>query len=81
MLALLGDMVEALRKADPGRKAKIYADIGPPLNSSPERWGCEMRPDRWIRRTTTASVLLVALIAAIVSFRHMHELALLHGED
>ncbi|MFE0147761.1 DUF2637 domain-containing protein [Nonomuraea sp. NPDC059007] len=25
--------------------------------------------------------LLVALIAAVVSFRHMHELALLHGED
>lgn len=40
-----------------------------------------MRADRWIRLTTTASVLLVALIAAVVSFRHMHELALLHGED
>ncbi|WP_246149380.1 DUF2637 domain-containing protein [Nonomuraea turkmeniaca] len=26
-------------------------------------------------------MLLVALIAAVVSFRHMHELALLHGED
>ncbi len=46
-----------------------------------ERLGCEMRPDCWIRLTTTASVLLVALIAAVVSFRHMHELALLHGED
>jgi hypothetical protein len=34
-----------------------------------------------IRRTTTASVLLLAAIAAIVSFRHMHELALKHGED
>ncbi|WP_370027962.1 DUF2637 domain-containing protein [Planotetraspora sp. GP83] len=40
-----------------------------------------MRSDRWIRRTTTASVLVVALIAAVVSFRHMHRLALDHGED
>lgn len=40
-----------------------------------------MCPDRWIRHTTTASVLLVALIAAVVSFRHMHRLALDHGED
>ncbi|MEW9533116.1 DUF2637 domain-containing protein [Microbispora sp. NPDC049125] len=36
-------------------------------------------PNRWIRRTSTGSVLLVALIAAVVSFRHMHELALAHG--
>ncbi|MDP9863271.1 hypothetical protein J2S55_002537 [Streptosporangium brasiliense] len=39
-----------------------------------------MRSDRWIRHTTTASVLLVA-DAAVVSFRHMHELALVHGKD
>jgi hypothetical protein len=38
-------------------------------------------PDRWIRWTTTASVLLLAGIAAVVSFRHMHQLALQHGED
>ncbi len=38
-------------------------------------------PNRWIRRTSTGGVLLVALIAAIVSFRHMHELCLRHGED
>ncbi|MBO3751108.1 DUF2637 domain-containing protein [Streptosporangiaceae bacterium NEAU-GS5] len=37
--------------------------------------------DRGIRLTTTVSVLLLAAIAAVVSFRHMHELALLHGED
>ncbi|MFI6324328.1 DUF2637 domain-containing protein [Nonomuraea sp. NPDC050556] len=35
----------------------------------------------WIRRTATASALLLAVIAAVVSFRHMHELALMHGED
>lgn len=37
--------------------------------------------ETWIRRTTMASVLLLAGIAAVVSFRHMHELALAHGED
>ncbi|MBA2890070.1 DUF2637 domain-containing protein [Nonomuraea soli] len=34
----------------------------------------------WIRRTTTTSVLILAAIAAVVSFRHMHHLALTHGE-
>ncbi|WP_327587292.1 DUF2637 domain-containing protein [Nonomuraea sp. NBC_00507] len=37
--------------------------------------------DRSIRYTTLAGVLLVALVAAVVSFRHMHELCLRHGED
>jgi hypothetical protein len=37
--------------------------------------------DRWIRRTTTASVLLLAAIAAVVSYRHMHALALAVGES
>lgn len=37
--------------------------------------------DRRIRYTTLAGVLLVALVAAVVSFRHMHELCLRHGED
>jgi Protein of unknown function (DUF2637) len=36
--------------------------------------------DRWIRRTTTASVLLLAGIAAVVSYGHMHALALQHDE-
>jgi Protein of unknown function (DUF2637) len=35
----------------------------------------------WIRVTSTGSVLLVAVIAAVVSFRHMHELAIAHGES
>jgi hypothetical protein len=39
------------------------------------------RSERWIRSTTTASVLLVAVIAAVLSYRHMHELVLKHGED
>ncbi|MBO3751266.1 DUF2637 domain-containing protein [Streptosporangiaceae bacterium NEAU-GS5] len=34
-----------------------------------------------IQRTTITSVALLAIIAAIVSFRHMHELCLRHGED
>ena len=36
--------------------------------------------DRWVRRTTTASVVLLAGIAAVVSYGHMHALALQHGE-
>ncbi|MGV9386823.1 DUF2637 domain-containing protein [Nonomuraea sp. NPDC003707] len=37
--------------------------------------------DAWIRRTTTTSVVLVAGIVAVVSYQHMHELALRHGES
>jgi Protein of unknown function (DUF2637) len=37
--------------------------------------------DRWIRWTTTACVLGLAGIAAMVSFRHIHALALAHGES
>lgn len=44
-----------------------------------------MAPDsltvRRIQRTTIACVALLAVIAAVVSFRHMHELCLRHGED
>ncbi|WP_229798737.1 DUF2637 domain-containing protein [Planomonospora parontospora] len=36
---------------------------------------------RRIQATTIAGVALLAGIAAIVSFRHMHELCLRHGED
>ncbi|WP_026416993.1 DUF2637 domain-containing protein [Actinomadura oligospora] len=40
-----------------------------------------VRADRLIRGTTTAAVGLLALIAAVVSYRHMHRLALTHGES
>ncbi|GIH98187.1 DUF2637 domain-containing protein [Planobispora takensis] len=44
-----------------------------------------MAPDshavRRIQRTTVGGVALLAMIAAVVSFRHMHELCLRHGED
>jgi hypothetical protein len=36
--------------------------------------------DRWIRRTTTICVALLALIAATVSYLHMHMLVELHGQ-
>ncbi|MFD1547986.1 DUF2637 domain-containing protein [Nonomuraea guangzhouensis] len=36
---------------------------------------------RRIQRTTIGGVVLLAGIAAVVSFRHMHELCLRHGED
>jgi Protein of unknown function (DUF2637) len=36
--------------------------------------------DRWIRRTTTGCVALLALIAGTVSYLHMHRLVALHGQ-
>ncbi|MGR6913148.1 DUF2637 domain-containing protein [[Actinomadura] parvosata] len=39
------------------------------------------KPDGAIRWTTTLAVALLAGIAAVISYRHMHELALRHGED
>jgi hypothetical protein len=41
---------------------------------------CVARSLQWIRWTTVASVALLAAIAAVVSFGHMRELALRHGE-
>ena len=38
------------------------------------------RVDRWIRRTTTGCVGLLALIAGTVSYLHMHLLVELHGQ-
>jgi Protein of unknown function (DUF2637) len=38
------------------------------------------RTDRWIRRTTTVCVALLALIAGTVSYLHMHLLVEMHGE-
>ena len=38
------------------------------------------RADQWIRWTTTACVGLLALIAGIVSYLHMHMLVALHGQ-
>ncbi|GHD31619.1 hypothetical protein GCM10007147_34540 [Nocardiopsis kunsanensis] len=39
-----------------------------------------MDTSRWSRWTTIVSVLILALIAAVVSYSHMYELALRHGE-
>ncbi|GES26130.1 hypothetical protein Aple_090290 [Acrocarpospora pleiomorpha] len=36
---------------------------------------------RRIQRTTVASVAIRPAIAAVVSYRHIHELCLRHGED
>ncbi len=38
------------------------------------------RADRWIRRTTTGRVAMLALIAGTVSYLHMHALVALHGQ-
>jgi hypothetical protein len=38
------------------------------------------RADQWIRRTTIGCVALLALIAATVSYLHMHLLVELHGQ-
>jgi len=37
--------------------------------------------ERWIRGTTTASVVLLACIAGVVSYGHMHMLTVVHGES
>jgi hypothetical protein len=39
-----------------------------------------MNPSRWSRWTTITVVLVLAVIAAVVSYSHMYELALCHGE-
>ncbi|WP_436888257.1 DUF2637 domain-containing protein [Nocardiopsis dassonvillei] len=39
-----------------------------------------MAASRWSRWVTIGAVLLLALIAAVVSYSHMYELALRHGE-
>lgn len=39
-----------------------------------------MNSSRWSRWTTIAAVLMLAVIAAVVSYSHMYELALRHGE-
>lgn len=39
-----------------------------------------MDSSRWSRWTTIAAVLLLATIAAVVSYSHMYDLALRHGE-
>jgi hypothetical protein len=54
------------------------------MNAANLRSGEDLRrglADRWIRWTTTASVVLLAGIAAVVSYRHMHTLTLAHGES
>ncbi|MEQ4726144.1 DUF2637 domain-containing protein [Nonomuraea sp. B19D2] len=46
--------------------------------------GRERKPpasDSIIRWTTTAAVVVLAGIAAVVSYRHMHELAVRYGEE
>ncbi|MFC6084048.1 site-specific integrase [Sphaerisporangium aureirubrum] len=40
----------------------------------------QYRAVRRIQRTTIAGVMLLAMIAAVVSYRHMHQLCLRHGE-
>src|ERR1022692_4483605 len=46
----------------------------------PRELGMTGSADRWIRRTTTGSVSMLALIAGTVSYLHMHELVALHGQ-
>jgi hypothetical protein len=62
---------------------------GPPARQTTDRLpqsaddhprGRTARGDRLVRQTTTASVVLLAAIAAVVSYRHMHTVVLQHGE-
>jgi Protein of unknown function (DUF2637) len=47
---------------------------------APTGYAGNSRNRTWTEATTTASVTLLAGIAAVVSYGHMHELALHHGE-
>jgi len=40
-----------------------------------------MTGDRLIRAATVAAVLLVAAIAAVVSYQHLYHLAITHGDQ
>ncbi len=67
----------------PGATVRVSHVIeidGPFYRRVSEPGESDMHSDRWIRHTTTASILLVA-DAAVVSSRHMHKLTLVHGED
>lgn len=50
------------------------------MKTAPYDRSSDARSVQWIRRTTVVSVALLAAIAAVVSFGHMRELALRHGE-
>jgi hypothetical protein len=67
---------------DSGRAQAHQGDAGtsPPVEEE-AGLGEQILSDRWIRWTTTAAVVVLAGIAAVVSFRHMRELAIAHGED
>ncbi|MGP4102533.1 DUF2637 domain-containing protein [Nonomuraea sp. KM90] len=70
--------------ASAGRVDAVEAHEGGGESSATKvvtRFAAGVSSDRWIRWTTTAAVLVLAGIAAVVSFRHMRELALAHGED
>jgi Protein of unknown function (DUF2637) len=69
--------------------ARSPAEGGPPARQTTNRipqpaddhlQARTRRGDRLVRQTTTASVVLLAAIAAAVSYRHMHTLVLRHGE-
>jgi hypothetical protein len=50
------------------------------MNAAPNEASPTEGSLRWIRRTTAVSVALLAAIAAMVSYQHMHTLVLKHGE-
>ncbi len=58
--------------------------VGPTGNDRPQpsddSRGCAVTDDRLGRAVTAAAVLLVAVIAAVVSFVHIEHLAVTHGQ-
>jgi len=53
---------------------------GLPARDGPRREVAAIRSDRLIRAATAGAVLLVAAIAAMVSYQHLYHLAVTHGE-
>ncbi|WP_084010611.1 DUF2637 domain-containing protein [Pseudofrankia sp. DC12] len=68
----------AVRAAPTARPRDDVAVVPPSGRPRGSRWGSG---ELWIRLATVAAVVTVALIAGIVSYRHMAGVAREHGED
>ncbi|SNQ51684.1 conserved membrane hypothetical protein [Frankia canadensis] len=76
--------VPARPPTPPARAAGAVTAAAKPRRQDPTAPGHRSRwrtGDFWIRLATVTAVLGVAGIAAVVSYRHMRAVAILHGED
>jgi hypothetical protein len=69
-----------LAEADDHDPAPVVRAVEAVSTSPRPRPTTQPLPPVWVRRTTTAAVVLVALVAAVASYEHMRALAELAGE-